>query len=925
MPFVVSGLTVGAIYGLCGTGFVITYKTSGIFNFAYPALAACASYMFWFLHYDTITPGPQWSWPVAAAVSVLVLGPLMGLVMELIARGLATVATELQVLATIGLLLGIVGTLGLFYQNSGALPYDQYLPTNTVKLGGTFVGVDQMILFFFSLAAVIALYAFFRLARMGIAMRAVVDNPPLLDVQGRSPNMVRRWAWVIGATFAAASGVLLGPILAQLNAGAFLIIVIASFGAAAIGAFTSLPLTFLGGLAIGILGDVSQKYVGDVSWLAGLRGALPFIVLFVVLLVTKPSKLAERRVAPPKPIKPSYYAPPRIRVGFAVFFVALLALVPQVFADEINIWLFGLTYMILFLSIGLLVKLSGQVSLCHTALAAIGGAAIGHSTADWGVPWFVGILFAGLITAAVGLIIAVPAIRVSGVFLALATFGFGLFLQQMIYPTKLMFGTSTGIPVPRPSFATDDESFYYLVLAFLVVIALLMVVIHYGRLGRLARAMGDSVLALNTMGTTVKITLVTVFAISAFFAGVAGALYASASTAVYQAAPFYQPFASLQLFAVVLLVVVGTPWYGLAGALSLEIGPYYVAKYFNLDDIAPYLSLLFGVAAVGLALNSDRLPGMPPALRRFWDHFGKVRPASVVSASTLTRPQPQGTGLEVRDLTVRYGGFTAVSSLSVHAPLGRITGLIGPNGAGKTTTFNACSGLVRPASGNVVFNDNDITRLGPGARARRGIGRTFQIPDLWNSLTVAENVALGREASLAGATFTKQLVAAPGEPGLVADETAQALELAGITDIAERLVADLSTGEKRLVELARVLAGPFELLLLDEPSSGLDGSEAHRFGEVLQRAVEARGTGILLVEHDMTFVTQVCDYLYVMDFGQLIFEGDARETMESEVVRTAYLGSEVVTVGASVADGASVTDGLPGAAPSAAGTGPSLS
>ena len=151
---------------------------------------------------------------------------------------------------------------------------------------------------------------------------------------------------------------------------------------------------------------------------------------------------------------------------------------------------------------------------------------------------------------------------------------------------------------------------------------------------------------------------------------------------------------------------------------------------------------------------------------------------------------------------------------------------------------------------------------------------------------------------MAGGRLRKQLVASPGEPARVKEETAEAMELAGITAIADRLVAGLSTGEKRLVELARVVAGPFDVLLLDEPSSGLDTTEAHRFGEVLLRLVEARGTGILLVEHDMTFVTQVCDYIYVMDFGVPIFEGTPREMVESDVVRAAYLGTEVVTIGA---------------------------
>jgi ABC-type branched-subunit amino acid transport system ATPase component/branched-subunit amino acid ABC-type transport system permease component len=895
LPFVISGLAVGAIYGLCGTGLVITYKTSGIFNFAHPALAAIAAYLFWYLHFDNITPGPQLAWPIAAAITVLIAGPIMGLGMELLGRGLAKVATPLQILATTGLNFGVIGALGLLYQNDGTLAYNPFLPSSTFTLFGTQVGYDQLTLFLFSLACVAGLYVFFRRARIGVQMRAVVDNPPLLDVMGTNPNMVRRWAWIIGSCFAAVSGIFLGPILAELSAGDFLTIIISSFGAAAIGAFTSLPLTFGGGLLIGVIGDVSTKYVNNVSWLKGLSGALPFIVLFVVLIVLKPSRLAERRVSFPIPLRVSYYAPPRVRLVYAAVFLVVLSLIPTFAGNALDIWTSGITYMVLFLSLGLLVKLSGQVSLCHTALAAIGGAVVAHASVSFGLPWLVGVLLAGVITMAVGLIIAIPAIRVSGVFLALATFGFGFFLQQMIYPTNLMFGgIGGGLAAPRPSWASSDESYYYVVLVFFVLISLLMVAIHYGRLGRLARAVGDSPLALNTSGTSVTVTLVAVFAISAFVAGIAGALYASASLTVSLVTPLYDPNLSLQFFAIIMLLAAGTPWYGLAGGLALEIGPYYIGSWFNIANIAPYTSLLFAFAAVSVALTAGAFGGVPPFLIKFYERFRRPEREITAAASETATPPPVGTGLEIRELVVRYGGFVAVNELSMQAPFGRITGLIGPNGAGKTTVFNTCSGIVHPTNGQVVYNTSDISGLGPAARARRGLGRTFQLVELWNSLSVQENVALGREAAMAGGNIARQVLAAPGEPAIVARETAAALELTGTTSIARRQISDLSTGQRRLVELGRVLAGTFDLLLLDEPSSGLDTTETQHFGELLRDVVNTRHVGILLVEHDMSLVTAICDYIYVMDFGQLVFEGTPAEVMASEIVRSTYLGTTEV-------------------------------
>ena len=252
------------------------------------------------------------------------------------------------------------------------------------------------------------------------------------------------------------------------------------------------------------------------------------------------------------------------------------------------------------------------------------------------------------------------------------------------------------------------------------------------------------------------------------------------------------------------------------------------------------------------------------------------------------------TGLSVRGLSVRYGGLHAVEDVALDAPVGRITGLIGPNGAGKTTTFNACTGLVRPSAGSVSLAGEDITKLAPQARARRGLGRTFQRMELFDSLTVAENVALGREAGMAGRAPLKHLFATRSERQQVDGLAHEALSRCGIEDVAGRRTADLSTGHRRLVELARAIAGGFRMLLLDEPSSGLDKGETERFGEILLGLVADGEHGILLVEHDMALVMSTCAYLYVLDFGKLLFEGTPEAVGESDVVRAAYLGAEAV-------------------------------
>jgi ABC-type branched-subunit amino acid transport system ATPase component len=248
--------------------------------------------------------------------------------------------------------------------------------------------------------------------------------------------------------------------------------------------------------------------------------------------------------------------------------------------------------------------------------------------------------------------------------------------------------------------------------------------------------------------------------------------------------------------------------------------------------------------------------------------------------------------LSVEDLTVRFGGVTAVNGVSLHVPAGKITGLIGPNGAGKTTTFGACTGLVRASAGRVHLGGVDVTGLPPHRRAQLGMGRTFQRMQLFDSVNVRANVELGREALLSGNSPLRHLWSGRRVDREVAQAADDAMGLCGISHLAGAAVADLSTGQRRLVELARVVAGGFRLLLLDEPSSGLDVAETEAFGQVLLELAQQRGLGILLVEHDMSLVMRVCSYLYVIDFGVPIFDGTPEQTQASHVVRQAYLGED---------------------------------
>ena len=262
-----------------------------------------------------------------------------------------------------------------------------------------------------------------------------------------------------------------------------------------------------------------------------------------------------------------------------------------------------------------------------------------------------------------------------------------------------------------------------------------------------------------------------------------------------------------------------------------------------------------------------------------------------MTAEQLSAP---AAALEVDGLTVQFGGLVAVDDVTLQCPSGAITGLIGPNGAGKSTTFNACTGLVTPTRGTVGLNGRRLDGHSSARRAQWGLGRTFQRMALFDTMTVEENVRMGLECRQAGRGFFGQLWAVPRERTEAHETARSAMARCSIEHLAATTVGDLSTGQRRLVELARVLAGRFEFLLLDEPSSGLDESETGAFARILTDTVAAEGIGILLVEHDMALVRGVCSYAYVLDFGKLIHEGPTAEVLDSDIVRAAYLGSEEV-------------------------------
>ncbi|MGQ0466579.1 MAG: branched-chain amino acid ABC transporter permease [Sporichthyaceae bacterium] len=592
LPFLVIGITVGSIYGIAAMGLVLSYKTSGVLNVGHGAVAAMAAVCFHQLRQEH-----GMAWPLAAAISVLGFGVVAGLLMEQLARALAGVPTAQKLVATVGLVVAVPALVALLF-GSSAKRFDPLLTQETAfTISGVNVTTENVVVVVFGAASAIALYVFFNRSRLGRAMRGVVDDPDLLGLTGVGPARVRRMAWLIGCSFAAVSGILLASAQQQLDVVFLSLLVVQAFGAAAIGAFTNLPLAYAGGLAIGVLQAVLSKEAGAHSWMQGLDVNTPFLVLFVVLLVLPKRKLVElgRQVRGRARTKsrPAWQQ----LAGWAMAAGAAV-LAPTYWGVHQSSYTVAATQVLLFLSLVLLVRISGQISLCQVGFAAIGGAMVGQLL-DNGLPWPLAVACAVLIALPVGAVIAIPAIRLSGLYLGLATLGFGILLAQYAYSKDWFFGTQ-GQATRRPEGFVGDTAYYYLVLAVCAVALVGVAVLERSRLGRLLRGMADSPVALSTLGVSVNVTRTLVFCVSAGLAALSGALGACVFGSV--SADSYNYLNSLLILAVLSLAGAGT----LSAAFVAPVLSVIPLVYLDGENAAQWLQLAFGLAAILTAADVPR-------------------------------------------------------------------------------------------------------------------------------------------------------------------------------------------------------------------------------------------------------------------------------------------------------------------------------
>ena len=605
---VVLGLAAGSIYGLAATGLVLTFSTSGIFNFAHGAVAAIGAYAFY-----EVSQQHGVHWFPALVVCTLVVGAVCGLLLELMARRLAPAPLHLRVVATVAVILVVNGVVEARYGTT-TIYAERFLPAGTVSLLGARVGIDRLLLVAFGALAVLGIRALLGRSRIGLAMRAVVDDLGLLAEVGTDPAGVRRLSWMLGSSLAAASGMLLAPSVG-LEPIVLTFLVLQAFGAAAIGRFSRTGTTYVGGLVIGVVAALATRYLGGVSGLSGLPASIPFLVLLAVLLAAPPGRLAgdERGVRRPRH-RPRRALPGIARTGCVLAGLAMIVALPDLVGPRLPVFTNGAALLLVFVSLAVLVNGSGQVSLCHAAFAAVGAASFGHLTTGAGLPWGLALVLCGLATVPLGVAVAVPAARLSGLALAIATFGFGIVVERLLYGSGVLFGASGTRLVPRPELGglASDRGYFYLVAGLAIVATGVVSVTLRGRLGRLLDALADDPMALASTGASVAVTRVVVFSLSAFLAGVGGALAAAGNGSVTSVT--HPPMQSLLFVAVLAIGGRGAISAGMRAAAGFALVPVYFEWL-----IDSHVSLAFGLTALVVALARSGPPVPDSRMRRMAD------------------------------------------------------------------------------------------------------------------------------------------------------------------------------------------------------------------------------------------------------------------------------------------------------------------
>ena len=535
------------------------------------------------------------------------------------------------------------------------------------------------------------------------------------------------------------------------------------------------------------------------------------------------------------------------------------------------------------IGLNVLIGLSGQVSFGHVGFYAIGAYAVAILTGAAGWSFWAAWPMALLVAATAGALLALPALRVKGPYLAMITIAFGFIVEHGAAEWRGLTGGQNGLMgyggPSLGSLASGERA-----VAMLALIAAAVAFVGYcllarGCWGAGLRAVRDSETAAESIGLKPLPIKVVAFAVSAGLAGLAGGLFAPLAGMVTPGS-----FAFVQSILFVLVVVLG----GAGSAIGPLIGALIVGLLPEvLSGMEEYRLLFFGaLLLVVLWVAPDGVAGL---LQRLLQQVSLRREMPLMACGVslpLAARVRQGLGAE--GLGRLFGGVRAVHELSFKAQPGAVTALIGPNGAGKTTALNLLSGFYTPSSGSFSLGDKSLSGRPAHAVARAGLARSYQTSQLFGSLSVLDNVALaclrGRLGGLFGAAGLRS--------SAVRERSLALLGACGYAGDANLPAADLPHVDRRVVEIARALATDPDMLLLDEPAAGLSAEDKQRLALLLRRIVEEAGVGVLLVEHDMGLVMGVSDHVVVLDAGQRLAMGTPAEIQADPLVRRAYLGED---------------------------------
>ena len=560
---------------------------------------------------------------------------------------------------------------------------------------------------------------------------------------------------------------------------------------------------------------------------------------------------------------------------------ALVALAASMQFDGyvLNILLQATTFSIAVFGLSVVLGLCGQINLAQAAFFGFGAYVVGLGTADLHLNFWLCLVGGCAISLVAGAFLGMSTLRLGGHYLAMVTISFQQIVTLvMINAIGVTHGPDGVANIRRPELFQSSQSYLAFCVAMLAIVGYLVWHLPDTKLGRAMRAVRDNELAAGVNGIDVFRTKVSAFAVCAVLGGLAGGLFAGGFAYV---SPDQFSFAeSIQFLTMSLLGGVASPIGSVIGTGLLILIP----EWLRFLKIVPGLYLaIYGLSVILI------IRFMPDGIWGFVsDAFTRMRAhskAPPVAGALQLKPATTGGDivLEVSGLSKHFGGLKAVDGVDIAVKRGSVHALIGPNGSGKTTTLNVLSGLYKATSGKVVLDGTDITSMAPHQRTAAGLGRTFQNIRLFRSMTALENVEIGAERP--GNTMIGK-----GDEALT-ERAMEALTFVGLGSRANELISSFSYGHQRLIEIARALASNPTLLLLDEPAAGLNSTEKLELHELLKR-IAAQGLTILIIDHDMTLVSEAAQHITVLNFGRRIADGESMAVLRHPDVVSAYLGSE---------------------------------